>query len=203
MNRNSFLQRIVDRLRQVVGLSNSPPPLPFYRLNQARTLEGQLPEELAWFYRHHEGIGLESHPDHLIRICKLHEVQRIKWKDLHVIGGQEMPGWENFTAYRIGVSSYFDEIVFVVDSPACPSGSILVTGVDIIGPGGQGPYIYSESLILARNMQEWIRSLQETNWNYIALHPGEYPQLPPSDRKDIGDHLRSLNPKLNWPENES
>jgi len=92
---------------------------------------------LAEFYAEHEGIGLESSIDYPVRMCKLDQVARVGWNDLYADSGEDdlPPGWEAFAAFRIGVSPFGAQILYVVDAPCCPPGSILAIGNDIRGPG--------------------------------------------------------------------
>src|SRR5947209_8218432 len=99
----------------------------------------ELPPDLAAFYARHEGVGLESSWDrHPVRLCKLDEVVRGGWKDLG-LGGDVPEGWERFTALRIGAGMFFEKVVYVLDAPSCPPGSVLAIGRDVGGPGGDGP----------------------------------------------------------------
>lgn len=181
-------------------MSGISPSTPFVPLSTPRSTDNTgLPDDLAEFYRHSEGIGLEAHPDNLIRLCTLEEVERIGWSDLHVIGGSEPEeGWEQFSGYRIGTSSFFDEIVYVLDAPSCRPGSILVIGVDIYGPGGDGPSAFECSLVLAASFEEWIDRLKQANWIELGVIPGELENLQPADRQASIRYYQSLNPKLEW-----
>jgi len=124
-----------------------------------------LPEDLAAFYSRHEGVGLESSPDYMIRLCELREVRQIAWKDLHVVGTFEPP-WRDFSAIRIGISCFFDEILYVLECPAAPRGSILAIGPDMTnGPGGTGPELCEMSLVLAPTFPEWLTHIESLGWN--------------------------------------
>lgn len=46
-------------------------------------------------------------------MSKFSEVKPIAWKDLHIVGADMPPaGWESFSGYRLGVGSFFDEIIY-------------------------------------------------------------------------------------------
>src|SRR5262245_2681659 len=93
---------------------------PFVRLPAPRVVERLvLPTDLARFYSENEGIGRESDPDRSVRLCRLNEVVQLGWCDVHVLRGYEIPEWELFAAYRIGISPLFDEIVYVLSAPSC------------------------------------------------------------------------------------
>lgn len=181
------------------SLFNRTNPQPFAPLSAARNIERlNLPEDLAEFYRHNEGVGLESDPERLIRLCQLAEVEQIGWSDLHVIGEDSLEGWEHFSGYRIGISSFFDEIVYVLNAPTCPPGSILLLGVDICGPGGDGPLAFECSLVLATNFQEWLNRLERSKWIDLGLIPGEFEHLPASEQGEVSRYFKSLNPQITW-----
>src|SRR5262249_19706063 len=120
---------------------------PFVHLAEPRAVNrSELPPDLAEFYTTHEGVGLESSPDRAVRLCKLDEVTRVGWKDLRLVG--DVPeGWEGFAAFRIGMGMFFEEIVYILDAPSCPAGSILALGRDLAGPGGAGPFSLESSLV--------------------------------------------------------
>src|SRR5688500_13228855 len=93
---------------------------PFFTLRKPRTVaRAGLPPDLATFCRSHEGIGIEHPPDRFVRMCKLDEVRRVGWKDLHIVGDDVPPddGWANFAGYRVGYSDMLDEIVWAVSAP--------------------------------------------------------------------------------------
>jgi hypothetical protein len=132
----------------------------------------ELPADFASFYAENEGVGLESSPDRIVRLCRLDEVAHIGWRDLHIFGQEECPGWELFEGFRIGVSSFFDEIAYVLRSPCCPAGAILTIGVDVAGPGGTGGALLEPSLVLAGSFTEWVRHLEMMGWVEYGLVPG-------------------------------
>src|SRR5262245_16335096 len=95
-------------------------PKPFKRLPRRRkVMRPGLPSDLPQFFSVNEGVGVESSPERLVRLCRLDEVSRIKWQDLHIFGEEVCSGWESFAAFRIGVSSFLDEIAYVISSPCC------------------------------------------------------------------------------------
>ena len=172
-------------------------PRPFVPLAESRPVEG-LPPDLAAFYAENEGVGLESSPDRLVRLCRLDEVLRIGWRDLHIFGNDPWPSWERFAAYRIGISSFFDEIVYVLDAPACPAGSILTIGVDISGPGGSGEAALKPSLILSSGLTEWLRHLERHGWMEYGLVPGSLVDLTEIEQRSLRHYYQSLNPGIDW-----
>jgi hypothetical protein len=174
-------------------------PKPFVRLTSPRVVERPgLPKDLVVFYAENEGVGLKSNPDRVVRLCRLDEVSRIGWRDLHILGTDEYPGWERFAAYRIGVGPYFDEIVYVLDAPACPTGSILAIGVDVAGPGGSGPARLEPSLVLASSFAEWLSHLEECDWIEYGLVPGELTGLPEIKQRQHRAYYQALNPGISW-----
>jgi hypothetical protein len=147
---------------------------PFRTLKSPRTISRtDLPEELHTFYQTHEGSGLESSPDVPLRICKLDEAEKIGISDIDLLGGEILEGWEDFSAVQIGMSPFFDEIFVVDEAPSCPRGSVMVFGGDIIGPGGEGEHAFECSLVLAHSFSEWIKRIEEFDWNEPGLYPGE------------------------------
>ncbi len=179
---------------------------PFFELAEPRSVDrADLPEDLRRFYTRHEGYGLESSSDPIVRLCKLSEVQPITWKDLHIFGADKPPpgsGWETFSGYRLGVSSFFDEIVYVRSAPVCKAGSIFTIGVDVAGPGGDGPEALEFSLVLAPSFDAWIEHLQKTNWTEYGLVPGSRGDLPAAEQRSIIEHYKALNPRSFWKDAE-
>jgi hypothetical protein len=175
-------------------------PKPFVELPTPRPIHSLgLPDDLTRFYAMNEGVGLESNPERLVRLCKLTEVQPITWKDLHIFGREAPPkDWENFAGYRIGISSFFDEIVYVTAAPVCPAGSIMTIGVDVDGPGGKGGAALQYSLVLAASFDEWMRRLREYNWMEYGLVPGSLDELSPANRQALVDVFRRHNPEMQW-----
>jgi hypothetical protein len=174
-------------------------PKPFVKLKVPRFLiRPDLPPDLVKFYEQNEGVGLESSPLRVVRICRLDEVTRIGWRDLRVLGEEECPGWEGFAGLRIGISSFFDEIVYVLHSPCCSLGAILTLGVDVSGPGGSGSAPLEPSLVLAATFQEWLRNLERMNWVEYGLVPGSIADLPESQHSDVRRYYHKLNPGSKW-----
>jgi hypothetical protein len=174
-------------------------PKPFVHLAKPRPVElPALPADLVAFYTANEGVGLERSPDRLVSFCCLDEVRRIGWQDLHNFGADESAGWENFAAYRLGVSSFFDEIVYVLDAPSCPAGSILTLGGDVSGPGGSGPAVFEASLVLASSFAEWLGHLEECGWTEYGLVPGALRELSEAEERKHRDYYKALNPGINW-----
>ena len=174
---------------------------PFNRLPTVRRLAtDNLPSDLVSFYSQYEGVGLESSPDRLVRLCRLNEVVRITWSHLHIFGKEPFAGWESFRGFRIGMSSFFDDIIYVSSSPCCPAGSIIAFGVDVIGPGGSGPFPFECSLVLAATFSNWLRRLEEQKWMEYGLFPGEMERLRPRRQQEQLAHYRSLNPNCEWDE---
>jgi hypothetical protein len=165
---------------------------PFIRLPMPRMVSRpELSSGLAEFYAWHEGVGLESSPDRPVRLCKLDEVTRVGWKDLLVVS--DVPeGWERFAAFRIGRGMFFDDIVYVLEAPSCPPGSILAIGRDLCGPGGDGPFRLESSLVLAATFPAWLAHLERWGWVEYAVAGWE----PPPEPQEIDQYYRALNPGL-------
>lgn len=172
---------------------------PFVRLTVPRIVEHLgLPTELAQFYSENEGVGRESSPDRFVRLCRLKEVERIGWRDLHIFGADDFPGWEQFAAYRIGMSPFFDEIVYVLNAPVCPAGFIFTIGVDVAGPGGSGSAILEPSLVLASSFAEWLERLEACGWIEYGLAPGDLTTLPEAEERKHRRYYQALNPGITW-----
>jgi hypothetical protein len=68
-------------------------PKPFEKLTTRRLINrSDLPLDLAEFYAENEGMGLESSPDRIVRLCRLDEVSRVGWRDIHLDGKDDCPG---------------------------------------------------------------------------------------------------------------
>jgi hypothetical protein len=174
-------------------------PKPFVHLTAERTVEQlRLPPDLARFYAESEGVGLGSSQERVVRLCRLDEIARIGWRDLHIFGARKCPGWEGFAAYRIGVSPFFDEILYVLDAPSCPTGSILTIGVDVAGPGGSGSASLEPSLVLASSFTEWLRHLAHSGWVEYGLVPGGLAELAEADQEEHRRYYHALNPGISW-----
>jgi hypothetical protein len=191
-----------DRIRsnyQAGGRRRIVDPKPFERLVVPRALSrADLPADLAKFYAENEGVGLESSPDRIVRLCRVDEVVRVAWRDLHVLGQDEGPGWESFAAFRIGLSSFFDEIVYVLDSPCCSRGAVLALGTDISGPAGEGPCLLEPSLLLAASFQEWIQHMEQTDWMEYGFVPGGIDDLAAHEQEGLRRYYQRLNPGISW-----
>jgi len=135
---------------------------------------------------------LEGSSDRPVRLCKLDEVTRGGWKDLRLVG--DVPeGWERFAAFRVGRGMFFDEIVYVLDAPSCPRGSILAIGRDLAGPGGVGPFRLEGSLVLAESFAGWLAHLERWGWVEYAVACWDAPP----DQQEIEQYYLALNPGLN------
>ncbi|MFL5338668.1 MAG: hypothetical protein ACJ8F7_00755 [Gemmataceae bacterium] len=172
---------------------------PFIRLPAPRVVEQLgLPTDLAQFYSENEGVGRESDADRIVRLCRLNEVARIGWRDVHNVGPDDLPGWEQFAAYRIGIGLYFDEVVYVLNAPVCPAGSILTIGVDVAGPGGSGSDTLEPSLVLASSFAEWLKRLEACGWIEYGLGPGDLAKLPAAEEQQHRRYYQALNPGISW-----
>src|SRR5262249_14324423 len=174
--------------------------MPFIRLNARRALgRPDLPSDLAEFYAEHEGAGLSNDWDCNVRTCRLDEVSRISWRDLHILGDENCPeGWERFAGFRIGLSSFFDEVVYVLAAPSCPAGAILTLGVDVAGPGGSGPTALECSLVLAPSFNEWRRHLEQTGGVEYGLAPGNLADLTEAQQRELRQYYKTLHPGVTW-----
>jgi hypothetical protein len=174
---------------------------PFVPLAAPRVVNRpELPPDLAEFYSGHEGIGLESSPDYPVRLCRLDEVALVRWNDLFTLpddvskGPDDVPpGWEGFAAVRVGLGMFGDQILYVLDAPSCPPGSVLAIGRDLGGPGGDGPFSLERTLVLARSFPEWLAHLEQWGWVEYAVAGWE----PPPEPKEIERYYRALNPGPN------
>ncbi len=157
-----------------------------------------LPPDLAGFYCQNEGVGRESSPERMVRLCLLEEVKLIQWHDLHVIGADPAPGWEKFSAWRIGISSFFDEIVYVINAPSCASNAIMTLGIDVAGPGGDGPLANESTLVLGSSFSSWLEHLKAVNWMEYGLAPGSIDDLQLEEQIRLREYYHSLNPQATW-----
>jgi hypothetical protein len=173
---------------------------PFLVLKQPRSVNRpDLPSDLVEFYSRHEGIGLESSPERIVRLCKLDEVRRVAWRDLYVLGASKAPpGWETFAALRVGISSFFEEIVYVLSAPSCSRGSILALGPDYAHLGGSGPNALEGSLVLASSFGEWLAHMERMSWEEYGLTPGGIADLTPEQRAEVRQYYERLNPLIEW-----
>ncbi|MBX9582294.1 MAG: hypothetical protein K2X87_18480 [Gemmataceae bacterium] len=152
----------------------------------------ELPADLAEFYARYEGVGLESSWDRPVRLSKLDEVSRVGWKDVDPVS--DIPeGWEHFSAFRIGSGMFFEKVVYVLDAPSCPPGSILAIG-SAAGPGGDGPYAIESSLVLGVTFADWLAHLERWGWWEPAIGGGR--ELTEPEERELRQYYRSLNPGL-------
>ena len=159
-----------------------------------------MPPDLLNFYMANEGVGLGSSPDRSVRICRLNEVVRIGWRQLHLLGCEPCEQWDNFAAFRIGSSSFGDEIVYVLKAPVCTPGAVLTIGVDVAGPGGSGLAAIEACLVLAVTFPEWLRHLERMGWVEYGLVPGGILELPEPTQHELRRYYFSLNPGITWGE---
>src|SRR5262249_41379329 len=163
---------------------------PFTSLKRGRRTAGRpIPPVLLEFYAKNEGVGLGSTPDRIVRLCRLAEVWRVKWCDLHIVGDEPCEGWEDFRAFRVGRSQFGDEIVLVSSAPCCSSGAVLMLGVDVPGPGGIGPSPLEPSLVLARSFSEWLAHLRRYQWIEYGVIPGTVNELPKKLEPNCGNTI--------------
>jgi hypothetical protein len=167
---------------------------PFLLLKAPRAVNRpELPPDLAEFYAEHEGIGLESSKDdYPVRLCRLDQVARFAWKDLRIAYARpDAPeGWEGFAAYLLGVGMFGDEILYVLDAPCCPPGSVLAIGRDMGGPGGVGPFSLEPSLVLAESFPAWLAHLERWGWVEYVVAGGDAPP----DPQEVERYYLGLNP---------
>jgi len=170
---------------------------PFVRLAEPRVVNCPwLPPDLAEFYSQHEGVGLESSLDRSVRLCRLEEVAHIRWKDLFTTSDDIPEGWKGFTALRIGVGIFGDEILYVLNAPSCPLGSVLAIGRDLAGPGGDGPFRMESTLVLAASFPEWLTHLERWGWVEHAL--GAFERSSES-QQEVFQYYLALNPNITRP----
>jgi hypothetical protein len=172
-------------------------PKPFDQLAVPReVVRCGLPPDLADFYAHNEGVGLEAELTYPVRFCKLDEVARIGWRDLDIIGADEVPeGWEDFDGLRIGKGVFFEEIVYVLKAPSCQPGSILAIGGLAPGPGGKSAVALDSSLVLAENFPQWLAHLERWGWvepSVIGIN-----DLSRAEQEEICRYYLALNPSMN------
>jgi hypothetical protein len=151
---------------------------------------------LAGFYAEHEGVGLEcdAGPDRVVLLCKLDEVVRVSWKDVAVADIPE--GWEQFAAFRVGIGRFFEKIVYVLDAPSCPPGSILAIGTHLVGcEGGDGPFKVDGSLVLAATFQGWLTHLER--WGWVEPVIASAWELTEQEQQEMRCYYLALNPGLN------
>lgn len=173
---------------------------PFVALQSPRDVgDKSLPQELADFYTHNEGIGLESCGRRYVRLCQLAEIERHKWHDVHLKENDDSPGWvDGFEGILIGYGQFWDGIYLVQNAPSCPKGSILAIGVDIAGPSGTGPHEMEPSLVLAPNLEEWLRNLERNHWFEYGLGPGAILDRVSDEQSRLRRYYKALNPRIDW-----
>ena len=170
---------------------------PFVELTTRRIVPvaEELPDDLAEFYALNEGVGLESsYWDHPVRLCKLNELARVTWKDLG-FGGQVPDGWDPFAAIYLAFGMFFEKVVYVLDAPSCPPGSILALGNAISGPGGTGPAALESTLVLAESFQAWLIHLEQLEWVEPAIS-GPDRDWTDKEKQEIYRYYLALNPRL-------
>lgn len=195
---SSVLLRVVRRQRRSKGIAMDQRP--FRPLATPRNVvRTDLPAELRQFYARNEGVGLERSPESMVRLCLLSEVEKHAWRDVHIFGKDEPPpGWDDFEAFSIGISSYLDWIYLVQQAPCCPPGSILTIGVGIAGPGGRGEHTFECALVLASSFDEWLTHLERNDWFEYGLYPGRIWELPAARQSELRTYYKAMNPGIDW-----
>ncbi len=168
---------------------------PFVPLATLRAINRpELPSDLREFYLHHEGVGLES--DLAVRLARLDEVRRVSWTDVaNGVIGPVPVGWEQFVALLIGRDGYFDDVVYILNAPSCPPGSIMLIGNMASGPGGDGTGDVEPTLVLARTYPEWLTHLQRWAWEEPSIEG--IGDLPERERQELCRYYLALNPRMN------
>jgi hypothetical protein len=171
---------------------------PYHTLTHSRDVEN-VPLMLQRFYAANDGVGIDSSADRSIRLCKLQEIARVQWSDLHIVGKHPPEsGWEAFSGYRIAVSNFLDEIILVLNAPVCSSGSIITLGPDVAGPGGDGAHTLEYSLVLANDFDSWLDRLEQDQWIEYGLGPAGIADLPRPRAMVLKQHFHRLNPRISW-----
>jgi hypothetical protein len=174
--------------------------MPFTVLKSARRVDADwMPQLLREFYATREGVGLSSTPDRIVRLCKLAELASMSWEDLHIFGERTPArGWKDFSAIRLGKSSFGDEIVWVLSAPSASAGSIMAFGPDVAGPGGTGQEAIEPSLVLAEDVHSWMSRLARDQWTEYGIVPGGIKELPAERQIELLAHFRRFNPRITW-----
>ncbi len=170
---------------------------PFIELAEPRVVNRpELPPDLVEFYTQHEGVGLDTSTDRSVRLCRLDEVTLIRWKDSYRPSDNVPEAWQGFAAWRIGVGAFGDEILYVLNAPSCPPGSILAIGRDLAGPGGDGPFRLESSLVLGANFQKWLTHLERWGWVEHAI--GAADRMSESLEQELFRYYLALNPHITF-----
>ena len=168
---------------------------PFRRLAAPRAVDRRLPPELADFYARHEGVGLDTGPDRFVRLCTLGEVVRVGWADVGSVG--DVPeAWGRFAALRVGLGMQGEWIVYVLDAPSCPPGSVLAVGTYLVGvgAGGEGSDALDGTLVLAASFPGWLAHLEMWGWaEPIIAGMGN---LPADQHREACRYYLALNPGM-------
>ena len=171
---------------------------PFDTLARRRQIRKPLPSDLADFDAEFEGIGLEQPAEFEgVRLCRLNEVKRVSYADILVLE-RDLPAWEQFEGFRVGISPYADDVVYVRSAPVCAAGAIMVLGPDISGPAGDGPARHQPTLVVARTLAQWLKHLEECDWMEYGFYPGSILNMPRASKKKLKDYYKNLNPHISW-----
>lgn len=133
-----------------------------------------------------------------VSFCRLDQVIPVRWCDLHIFGRHAVVGWESFSGHRIGTSICFEEIILVESSPVCAAGSIIAFGVEVAGPGGDGPNTLDGTLVLDTDFTSWLKRMAQDNWTDYGLFPGALKDVPTARATTLKQHFKRLNPKISW-----
>src|SRR4051812_8610768 len=97
-------------------------PPPFTNLAKPRAVPQGLPPDLAAFYQHHEGCGMDDEAEmepRDLRLAKLEDLKTLRPKDLYI---ESAAAWATFKAIRIGAGAYGDTVCYELRAPAAPAG---------------------------------------------------------------------------------
>lgn len=177
---------------------------PYHQLNRRRTVNrDDLPADFREWYSRHEGCGLEADPDRSVRLCRLSEAQVIGWGDIRMNGGNDLPRSDpsyDFRAVRVGVGSFFDDIVYILRDEFYPPCSVVAYGNDVAGPDTEGAKGLPCALVLGKGFAEWLRHLEKCRWVEYGLTPGEIGKRPAAEQVELRRYYRQLNPGVSWAE---
>jgi len=128
----------------------------FVSLAESRRINRtDLPDELARFYSNYEGNGLGTEAN--LQIARLNEVKKVRWTDLYPTVPE---GWEEFSGFLIGNSSYGDYVIYVISAPGIKVGAVLAIGkTELYGPAGDNENGPENTLVLAESFDLWVRRL--------------------------------------------